>query len=119
MSVKPTSRTERTLSVLLRPFAAVEPAEVLTASALTLMVFLLLTAYYLLKTAREPLILLHGGAEVKSYAAAGQAILMLGVIQAYGVVARRWGRLRVLLSVYLFFAANLLVFVALTQAGFP
>jgi len=119
MSMKPTSRTERTLSVLLRPFAAVEPAEVLTASALTLMVFLLLTAYYLLKTAREPLILLHGGAEVKSYAAAGQAILMLGVIQAYGVVARRWGRLRVLLSVYLFFAANLLVFVALTQAGFP
>ena len=28
---------------------------------MTLTVFLLLTAYYLLKTAREPLILLHGG----------------------------------------------------------
>ena len=60
------SRIDRALSFLLRPFAKVEPAEALTAVVLTLTVFLLLTAYYLLKTAREPLILLHGGAEVKS-----------------------------------------------------
>ena len=84
---------------------------------MTLTVFLLLTAYYLLKTAREPLILLNGGAEVKSYAAAGQAVLLLGFVQLYGSVARRVGRIRLLLSVYLFFAVNLLLFAVLTRAG--
>lgn len=111
------SRIDRALSVLLRPFARIEPSEALNAVVLTLTVFLLLTAYYLLKTAREPLILLHGGAEVKSYAAAGQAVLLLGFVQLYGAVARRVGRMRLLLGVYLFFAANLLLFAALASAG--
>ena len=113
------SRADRGLSVLLRPFAKVEPSEAVTASVLTLTVFLLLTAYYLLKTAREPLILLHGGAEVKSYAAAGQAILLLGFVQVYGYVAKRVGRTRLLLTVYLFFASNLLIFAALARTDFP
>ena len=113
------SRADRALSKLLRPFAKVEPSEAVTASVLTLTVFLLLTAYYLLKTAREPLILLHGGAEVKSYAAAGQAILLLGFVQVYGFVAKRVGRMRLLLSVYLFFASNLLIFAALARTSFP
>jgi ATP:ADP antiporter, AAA family len=113
------SRLDRALSVLLRPFAKVEPAEALTAVVLTLTVFLLLTAYYLLKTAREPLILLHGGAEVKSYAAAGQAVLLLGFVQLYGWVARKVGRMRLLLGVYLFFAANLLLFAALARSAVP
>jgi len=115
----PASKTDRALATLLRPFAQVEPEEAVTASALTLTVFLLLTAYYLLKTAREPLILLHGGAEVKSYAAAGQAVLLLGFVQLYGAVARRVGRMRLLLGVYLFFAANLVLFAVLAGAGVP
>ena len=86
---------------------------------MTSTVFLLLTAYYLLKTAREPLILLHGGAEVKSYAAAGQAVLLLGFVQLYGWVARKVGRMRLLLGVYLFFAANLVLFAALASASIP
>jgi ATP:ADP antiporter, AAA family len=113
------SRIDRALSVLLRPFARVEPAEALNAVVMTLTVFLLLTAYYLLKTAREPLILLHGGAEVKSYAAAGQAVLLLGFVQLYGWVARKVGRMRLLLGVYLFFAANLVLFAALASAAVP
>jgi len=86
------SAFERALAHLLRPFAKVEAAEAITAGLLTLTVFLLLTAYYLLKTAREPLILLHGGAEVKQYAAAGQALLMAIVVNAYSALARRVGR---------------------------
>ncbi len=105
------------LARVLRPFAKVEAAEAVSVSLLTLNVFLLLTAYYLLKTAREPLILLHGGAEVKSYAAGGQAVLLLGVVKVYGIVARRVGRMKLLGSLYLFFAANLLVFAALTGTG--
>lgn len=111
------SPIDRALSFALRPFARIEPSEALTAVVMTLTVFLLLTAYYLLKTAREPLILLHGGAEVKSYAAAGQAVLLLGFVQLYGWVARKVGRMRLLLGVYLFFAANLLLFAALASAG--
>src|SRR6187401_1213012 len=113
------SRIDRALSVLLRPFARVEPEEALNALVMTLTIFLLLTAYYLLKTAREPLILLHGGAEVKSYAAAGQALLLLGFVQLYGWVARKVGRMRLLLGVYLFFAANLVLFAVLAGAGVP
>ena len=43
---------------------------------LAVAVFLLLIAYYALKVAREPLILLGGGAEVKAYAAAGQSLVV-------------------------------------------
>jgi ATP:ADP antiporter, AAA family len=113
------TRIDRALSVLLRPFAKVEPAEALTAVVMTLTVFLLLTAYYLLKTAREPLILLNGGAEVKSYASAGQAVLLLGFVQLYSWVARKVGRMRLLLGVYVFFAANLLLFAVLARAAVP
>ncbi len=113
----PDSPVERVLARALRPFARVEVGEAVTAVVMTLTVFLLLTAYYLLKTAREPLILLHGGAEVKSYAAAGQAILLLLVVKGYSQVAQRVGRLRLLNVVYLFFASNLLVFAASARLG--
>src|SRR6185436_11482826 len=48
-----------------RPFSKVHPDEVGIVVLMTLTTFLLLTAYYLLKTVREPLILLQGGAEMK------------------------------------------------------
>jgi AAA family ATP:ADP antiporter len=113
----PPSAFERTLAYVLRPFAEVEPGEGVTAALLTLTVFLLLTAYYLLKTAREPLILLHGGAEVKQYAAAGQALLLVVVVNAYSALARRVGRQTLIATVYLFFASNLIVFAILARAN--
>lgn len=106
---------ERQLARLLRPFAKVEPQEAVTALVMTFIVFLLLTAYYLLKVAREPLILTQGGAEVKSYASAGQALLLVGVVRAYSEVARRVGRMTLLATVYLFFVSNLIVFAALAR----
>ncbi|WP_394823444.1 NTP/NDP exchange transporter [Pendulispora albinea] len=110
------SSIERTFARLLRPFAKVEPEEAITAVVMTITLFLLLTAYYLLKTAREPLILLHGGAEVKSYAAAGQSMLLLVAVPAYGALAKRVGRMTLLASVYLFFVSNLAIFAALARA---
>src|SRR5579859_974796 len=110
------SKAELVLSRLLRPFAKVEPSEAFTALLLTVAVFSLLCGYYLLKTAREPLILLGGGAEVKSYAAAGQALLMLVMVRAYQSVAKRVGRVKLLTIVYLFFASNLVIFAALAAA---
>jgi AAA family ATP:ADP antiporter len=82
---------------------------------MTLAAFLLLTAYYLLKTVREPLILLQGGAEVKLYARAGQAVIMLAFVHFYGELARRVGRTKLLLIVFSFFIANLAAFALLAQ----
>lgn len=115
----PERSSERLLSRLFRPFGRVEPQEVVGAALMTSTVFLLLLAYYLLKTAREPLILLQGGAEVKSYAAAGQAVLLLFVVRAYSELAKRVGRMKLIASVYLFFGSNWLLFAALTRAGIP
>lgn len=109
---------EHPLEYVLGLFAEVHSGEALTALWLTANVFLLLTAYYLLKVAREPLILdVQGGAEIKSYAAAGQSVLLIFVAAAYGEIAARVDRMKLIALVTLFFAANLLVFSALGNAG--
>jgi len=107
------------LDLMLRPFAQVNAGEGLGAVLLTLNIFFLLLAYYLLKTVREPLILTGGGAEVKSYASAGQALLLVGLIQAYGSLAKRVPRLRLITITSLFFAACLLVFFVLGVMKVP
>ena len=101
---------------LLRPFADVRAGEAVTALVLAGTLFLLLTAYYLLKVTREPLILMSAGAEVKAYAAAGQALLLLPVLRLHGAVARRVGRLALIATVLLFVATNLLAFAGLLWA---
>lgn len=112
-------RASRLLARALAVFATIKPAEILTAVLMMTTVFLLLTAYYLLKTAREPLILLGGGAEVKSYASAGQAVLMVAVVSAYSRLARHVGRMPLTTAIYLFFASNLVVFVVLGYLHVP
>lgn len=107
------SRASRLLSVLFRPFSKVQPAEALVVAVMTLAAFMLLTAYYLLKTVREPLILLQGGAEVKIYARAGQAALMAVFVHFYGELAKRVPRLKLLLIVFAFFISNLVLFALL------
>src|SRR4051812_8106336 len=74
--------------LLLAPFARVEPGEGAGALLLALNVFLLLAAYYLLKTVREAFILTQGGAEVKAYSAAGQAGLLLLIVPLYAWLGR-------------------------------
>ncbi len=98
-------------------FAEVRAGEATTALLLTLNVFLLLTAYYLLKVAREPLILVGGGAEVKSYASVGQSILLVFVTSAYGWLASHVGRMALIGSVTAFFVVNLVAFWALGERG--
>lgn len=102
---------------LLGLFSKVEPGEGIGALMLAANVFLLLTAYYILKTVREALILAEGGAEVKAYAAAGQAMVLLAVIPAYGWIANRLTRFRLIAAVMLFFLSNIPIFYFLNQAG--
>ncbi|MFL5401248.1 MAG: NTP/NDP exchange transporter [Gemmatimonadales bacterium] len=103
----------------LRLFADVQPGEGGTVILLTLNVFLLFTAYYVIKPIREALILSGGGAEVKSYAAAGQALLLLALVPAYGALADRLPRRGLLNTVTAFFVGCLILFYALVKAGVP
>jgi AAA family ATP:ADP antiporter len=97
--------------------SSIRPGERLAVAVLLFDLLLILTAYYLLKVVREPLILVGGGAEVKSYAAAGQALLLLGLVPAYGWLASRVSRLRLHTAVTLLFVACLIVFHALATRG--
>lgn len=105
--------TDRALGV----FTKIEDGEGVGALLLAANVFLLLTAYYILKTVREALILADGGAEVKAYAAAGQAGLLLLIVPVYGWLASRLTRFRLVASVMTFFLLNLPVFYFLSEAG--
>jgi len=107
--------SDRVLSL----FAEVHAGEAATVLLLSLGLFLLLLAYYLLKSAREPLILMQGGAEVKAYASAGQAVILIGLTWLYGILAKRLGRMRLISVVTLFFAANLVLFWAVGRTGVP
>jgi AAA family ATP:ADP antiporter len=102
---------------LLSPIADVRRDEVASALLMSFTMFLILGAYYMLKTAREVFILAEGGAEVKSYSSAGQAILLLGLVPAYGAFASRVNRLQLVQWVTLFFVSNLLLFVFAVSAG--
>ena len=107
------SRLEKILSM----FAEVRPGEGLTALLLMLNVFTLLTAYYIIKPVREALILSESSAEVKSYASAGQAALLLLIIPLYSLVAKRVNRLWLINGVTAFFISNLFLFFALGKLG--
>jgi len=84
---------------------------------MTLTMFLLLSGYYLLKTAREVFILSEGGAEVKSYASAGQAVLLLVLVPAYGAFASRVNRVQLISWITVFFAGNVVLFMLAARAG--
>jgi len=101
----------------LRLFTDVRAGESPTALLLTLNVFLLLTAYYVLKVVREALILTEFGAEVKAYASAGQVLMLAAVVPAYGVLAGKVPRRRLINIVTVICMGCLGVFYALGQTG--
>ncbi len=104
---------EKILSVV----GDVQPGEGVGALLLTIDMFVLLGAYYLLKTVRESLILTEGGAEIRTYSSAGQAILLLGVVPLYGWIATHLNRNLLTRFSTLFFALNLVGFYFFGHAG--
>lgn len=110
----PKSLLERGLSF----FADVRAGEGVSVLLLTCTIFLLLASYYLLKTAREALILsLENGAVLKAYSSAAQAVLLLGLVPAYSWLASRVPRVRLIGITTTFLGVNLLGFAALYAAG--
>src|SRR5499426_2742850 len=109
------SRLDRALSL----FTDVRPGEGLTAILMLVNILVLLCCYSIIKTVREPLILLGGGAEVRSYAAAGQAVLLMGFVPLYGWFASRVNRAKLLVGVSLFFVACIELFSLAVAARVP
>ena len=103
-------RTESPLTRFLRLFGDVRDGEGVTVLLLLSNIFVILAGYYVCKTVREPLILTGGGAEMKSYASAGQAVVLMGFVPLYGWFASRVDRMRLLLGTTAFFILNLELF---------
>jgi ATP:ADP antiporter, AAA family len=113
-----TDQGPRTLGQrLLAPIADVRRNEVISVLLMTLVMFLILAAYYQLKTAREVFILSEGGAAVKSYSSAGQAVLLLFLVPAYGAFASRVNRVQLVQWVTVFFVSNIVLFLLALGAG--
>ncbi len=106
------------LDKVLSIFADTHAGEGTSALLLTFSVFFLLVSYYLIKTAREPLIL-ASGAEIKSYASVGQTLLLLPTTYFYGLLSHRVGRIKLITIVTLIFVSNLFLFFALNAVGVP
>jgi AAA family ATP:ADP antiporter len=107
------------LERMLSAFTDVRPGEGFTAVLMLLNIFLLLVCYSVIKTVREPLILLGGGAEVRSYAAAGQAVLLMAFVPFYSWFAAKVDRLRLIAGVTVFFIACIELFAAAVAARVP
>ncbi len=109
-------------------FSDVRPGEGARAVTMLLNIFLILVCYYIIKTVREPLILttavpewlkrigVSGPAEVKTYASAGQALVLMGFVPAYSWFASRVDRMKLVFGVTAFFVANILLFALALQA---
>ena len=134
MSTTTAARAPKTpgpLDRLLGLFSEVHPGEGARALLMLVNVFLILVSYYIIKTVREPLILntevpsflqalgIQSAAQVKTFAAAGQALVLMAFVPAYSWFASRADRMNLIVGVTLFFAANILGFAVAVHAGVP
>ena len=119
-ATSPPLRPRGPLERFLRLFTEVRGGEGAQLLLLTLNVFLILTAYYVMKPVREALILDQpGGAELKSYAYGAQAVLLVVLVPLYGALATRLPRRRLINVVTAFFIACLPAFYMLAEAKVP
>ena len=105
------------LERFLQLFTEVRGGEGAQLLLLTLNVFLILAAYYVMKPVRQALILDQpGGAELQSYAYAAQAVLLVVLVPLYGALATHLPRRRLINVVTAFFIAWLPAFYVLAEA---
>jgi AAA family ATP:ADP antiporter len=98
-------------------FTTVRAGEGASALLFFAYAFLMLVAYYILRTIREPLLLGNGSAELKSYACAAIAGVLLVLVPFYSVLFRRTDRHQLIRWVTVLFAAQLVPFYLLGRAG--
>jgi AAA family ATP:ADP antiporter len=105
------------LDRFMRLFTDVRAGEGAQALLLAFNVFLILMAYYLMKPSRDALMLEQANPQIKAYASAGMAVLLIPLVQVYGRFADRVPRMRLISWVTYGFAAILVVFYLLAQGG--
>ncbi|MGK2926541.1 MAG: ATP translocase [Lysobacterales bacterium] len=98
-------------------FTRLRPGEGRSVVAFFTYALLMMVSYYILKTIREPLLLTGSSAEMKSYATAVTAVLLLFIVPLYGVVFRRTGKQQLTRYVTLFFVFNLLLLCVAGSGG--
>ncbi len=98
-------------------FTRIEANEARGVMALFANGFLLLLSYYLLKPVRESLILTQNSPEVRSYATAVIALVLMVLVPVYGRLFHRWGRSTLIRLISLFFIVSLVGLAALGQSG--
>jgi AAA family ATP:ADP antiporter len=103
---------------LLRLFTRVRPGEGRSAFLFLLNAFLLLFSYQTVKALREAFMLVKFSAEVRAYAVAVTAAVLMLLVPLYGRVRRHIDGDRLLQSVTVFFALNLMGFIAAAAMGF-
>ena len=77
-----------------------------------------MVCYYILKTLREPLLLVAASAEAKSYGSAATAVVLFIMVPLYGKMLRRKDPGDLIRWVTTFFVCNLALFFLLGHAGF-
>jgi AAA family ATP:ADP antiporter len=104
----------------LRLFADIRPGEASKVLFLSLNVFLLLLAYYILKPLREALLLVDKDSPVvKSCLGGAQAVLFIFVIKAFSRLASKVPRHILITWTTLFFISNIVVFYFFSLGGMP
>ncbi len=111
------SEKKSALERLLGVFTQVKAGEGFSALLLTLNVFFLLMAYYVIKPLRDSMMaVMEGGPQYKSYLSAVMVVALAGAVPAYARFARKLPRNRLVVGVTLFFVSNLVLF-ALAMAS--
>lgn len=104
---------------ILRAFTVIHPGEGLTVFLLMLNIYLILTAYSILKPVRKAMILTGQSAETEAYLFSAMAILLVFVIKGFSALSERVSRHYLITWVTLFFMSNLVIFYVLHLAGTP
>jgi ATP:ADP antiporter, AAA family len=107
------------ISRIFRVFTVINPEEMVTALLLTLNVYLLLLAYYIIKPIRDALILAGEGPEVKIYLSSAQAILFIIGVKIFSGLSSKVPRQILITIVTLFFISNLALFYVINLLGAP
>jgi AAA family ATP:ADP antiporter len=107
------------LERVLRLFSDVRGGEGGTVVLMFFNLLLLLTAYYVIKTVRDTMIVAMGGAEVKAYSSAGQALVLMAFVPAYSWFASKVNRVRLIFGVLGFFLLNLGLFAVAFARAVP
>lgn len=92
---------------LLGSFTQIEAGEGRSLVLFFAYAFLVLVALYIVRTLREPLLLVDASAEVKTYASAAAAVTLLVLVPLYGAAFRRADRNQLVRWVTGFFIATL------------